>query len=187
MLGVVASTRRCYQGASVVSNLDRFKNDLERLIAAGKALAAAWYALRKKRESPPNFSGEYQRWYSEAHEVVRQLLPARQEEFERLYLSDPRRKSLTSTNYAIQDWVLGVRSGTNYANDPFFDDYAIALMRFNGQLEILSACMARLESSLFEMKQLVTADLFDSEVEAARELVRHGFLRAAGAVCGRGA
>jgi hypothetical protein len=34
------------------------------------------------------------------------------------------------------------------------------------------------------MRQLVQADLFDSEIDACRELAAHGFLRAAGAVAG---
>jgi len=37
---------------------------------------------------------------------------------------------------------------------------------------------------LFEIRQLVQADLFDSEIGAARELLENKFLRAAGAVAG---
>jgi hypothetical protein len=43
---------------------------------------------------------------------------------------------------------------------------------------------ARFESSLFEIRQLVQADLFDSELEAAEELAKNKFTRAAGAVAG---
>jgi hypothetical protein len=43
---------------------------------------------------------------------------------------------------------------------------------------------ARFDTSLFDIRQLVQADLFDSELEAARELAKHGFVRAAGAVAG---
>lgn len=57
-------------------------------------------------------------------------------------------------------------------------------MRFDTQREILKSAEARFESSLFDMVQLVRADLFDSELEAGRELVKHGFLRAAGAITG---
>jgi hypothetical protein len=118
----------------VPSNLERFKNDLERLVSTGTKLMQAWAALHKKRESPPNLSRDYQRWYSEAHEVLRQLLPMRQEEFEALYRSDPRRKSLSVSTYTIQDWLLGLRSGTNsLSNERFFDDYGAALMRFNSR------------------------------------------------------
>ena len=43
---------------------------------------------------------------------------------------------------------------------------------------------SRFESSLFDMQQLVQADMFDSELDAARELWKKGFLRAAVAICG---
>jgi hypothetical protein len=43
---------------------------------------------------------------------------------------------------------------------------------------------ARFESSLFDIRQLVQADLFDSELDAAEELIKQGFTRAAGALAG---
>ena len=57
-------------------------------------------------------------------------------------------------------------------------------MRFGTQLSILQAVRTRFESSLHDIRQLVQADLFDSELDAARELLKSGFLRAAGAVAG---
>ncbi|AQU05233.1 hypothetical protein B1778_00360 [Dehalococcoides mccartyi] len=39
-------------------------------------------------------------------------------------------------------------------------------------------------NSLFDIKQIVQADLFDSELDVARELLKNGFIRAAGAVAG---
>ena len=50
-------------------------------------------------------------------------------------------------------------------------------------MSILEAINARFESSLFDIRQL-QADLFDSELDAARELLRSGFLRASGVVVG---
>jgi len=50
-------------------------------------------------------------------------------------------------------------------------------MRFNTQIEILKSVQARFESSLFDVAQLVRADLFDSELDSARELAKNGFLR----------
>ena len=57
-------------------------------------------------------------------------------------------------------------------------------MRFKTQFEILESVQSRFESSLFDIAQLVRADLFDSELEAARELTKQGFLRGAGAIAG---
>ena len=52
------------------------------------------------------------------------------------------------------------------------------------QLAIVKAISNRFESSLFDIRQLVQADLFDSELEAAQALVKQGFLRAGGAMAG---
>lgn len=57
-------------------------------------------------------------------------------------------------------------------------------MRFGTQLAILTTVRTRFESSLHDIRQLVQADLFDSELDASRELLKSGFLRAAGAVAG---
>lgn len=61
---------------------------------------------------------------------------------------------------------------------------AAAVPRFRQQVAILRSCRARFESSLFEIRQLVQADLLDSELHAASELSKHRFTRAAGAVAG---
>ena len=48
----------------------------------------------------------------------------------------------------------------------------------------MKAAEKRFDSSLFEIRQLVQADLFDSEIDAARELLKNKFVRAAGAIAG---
>ena len=55
---------------------------------------------------------------------------------------------------------------------------------FVNQQKILKSVKARFDSTLFDIKQFVQADLFDSELETARELANHGFLRAAGSIAG---
>ena len=55
---------------------------------------------------------------------------------------------------------------------------------FGNRLNIVKAVRARFESSLFDIRQLVQADLFDSELESAGALANSGFTRAAGAVAG---
>src|ERR1041384_4453401 len=55
---------------------------------------------------------------------------------------------------------------------------------FDQQLAIVKAAQRRFATSLFEIKQLVQADLLDSELSAAEELAAHQFVRAAGAVAG---
>ncbi|MBK8579608.1 MAG: hypothetical protein IPN78_15745, partial [Candidatus Accumulibacter sp.] len=131
------------------------------------------------------FEDNYQAWYTEAGSVIRQLIPDRSSEFQELYKGDGKRKTTEPQTYHIQDWLNGVRANTAKGTaDKIFNDLAIVSLRFNTQTLILSAVQARFKSSLFDIKQLVQADLFDSELDAARELSKNGFHRAAGAVAG---
>ena len=59
-----------------------------------------------------------------------------------------------------------------------------AIPKCQQQLNILKAVQARFESSLFDIKQLVQADLFDDELAAAKMLNKNKFVRAAGAIAG---
>jgi hypothetical protein len=130
------------------------------------------------------FERDYQKWYTESLAVIRQLIPDRQSEFEHLYKGDGKRRDMSKGEYYIQDWLNGIRAPSNSIGKKIFDDFAGAVMRFSTQLNILKAAEGRFESALFDIKQLVQADLLDSEIEAARELASRGFLRAAGAVAG---
>lgn len=180
------------------NNLDRFKSDLNNLIAVGAKLTLdlRYRAIADERELNETesanakevegaFESEYQNFYTQALALIRQLIPERLGEFEKLYECEPRRKSIGQSNYSIQDWLNGIRSSTNsITGEKGFNDFGVILMRFSTQYAILRSCESRFESSLFDIKQLVQADLLDSELESAAELIKRGFLRGAGAICG---
>jgi hypothetical protein len=183
------------------NNLERFKKDLERLLKQadrlGLALAVdslsaeevAGYAKNKESQAKLEefrgaFVSEYQIWYTEASAVVRQLLPDRHAEFVSYYLVDPKRKSAGLGTYKIQDWLNGSRSSTEFGGTKYFDDAGIVKSYFTSQEHILNACKLRFESSLLDIRQILQADLFDSEIDVSRELHKKGFSRAAGALCG---
>lgn len=63
-------------------------------------------------------------------------------------------------------------------------DGSAAIPEFNQQLNMVKAAKATLESSLMDLKGVLQADLFDSEIETAGVLAKAGYLRAAGAICG---
>ncbi len=181
------------------SNIDRFRKDLEALIATGDRLnlsmrrgvgAKEFDAELRKRlgdkadaliKGLPNFRGTYQRWYSEALVLLRQLMPDRVDDFKRLYEKPKNRKDVTAENYHMEDYLQGLR--ITRLGDVVVDASS-AVPIFEQQLAILGAAAARFDSSLFEIRQLVQADLFDSEIEAGGELLKSGFARAAGAVAG---
>jgi hypothetical protein len=113
--------------------------------------------------------------------LLRQLLPDRVGNFVGLYERPKARKSIDYENYVIQDFLQGLTVTRGGA--PVVEPKA-ALPKYRQQLAILKAAITRFESSLFEIRQLVQADLFDSEIDAARELLKNKFIRAAGAVAG---
>ena len=172
-------------------NLGRYKADLDRLIKMADqlytdlAIVASGKRVKKGETEPGQiFFFSYQRWYSEAHEVIRQILPARLNEFEALYYGNEKRKGFNAETYAIKDWLLGIRARQNFEGVKNFDDAGIVFMRYQTQVEILKSATVRFESLLLDIRQILQADLFDSEVESARELLKKGFLRASGAVVG---
>lgn len=175
------------------TNLDKNKKDLAKLIETAQLMVDDFASqvtgkvLKNKSKLPPGqlFFALYQKWYSEAHEVVRQILSNRLEEFEKLYKSDEKRKKINGQTYSIQDWLLGSRSGINkFSGEKYFSDETCAFMQFQMQVEILKSAKSRFESSLFDFRKLLQADLFDSEIDAARELLKNGFRRGAGAIAG---
>jgi hypothetical protein len=200
------------------TNMDRYKTDLDALIAKGSHLENAMQyecepklfeaELRKVfAEDPeatkgpgsrvdanqvtakisqflkalPSFTQTYQSWYSEAKALIRQLLPDRLADFARHYETPKPRKDITYSNYRIEDYLQHVH--VTFAGEVKVGPNA-AVPQFRQQMAILRSCKTRFESSLFEIRQLVQADLLDSELDAARELAKHKFYRAAGAVAG---
>lgn len=177
-------------------NLERFKADLAKLLKLGEEMSLdLMYQIaeseRALSEAAANqaaavegcFEDNYQSWYTEACAVLRQLLPDRLQEFNELYQGDGKRKEIDATNYNIQDWLHGVDASRSYGVK-IYNELKPTSKRFQTQVGILRSAEGRFESSLFDIVQLVRADLFDSELEAARELTKHGFLRGAGAIAG---
>ncbi|HCC78585.1 MAG: hypothetical protein A2X25_09725 [Chloroflexi bacterium GWB2_49_20] len=185
----------------MLSNLDRYKKDLDALIAEGRQLENALnlecvpgeFKREVKKElgdmaedfikDIPSFKKKYQSWYSEAKMLIKQLLPERLSDFVRLYEKPKTRKDITYENYSIEDNLQGVTVTRQRNNEKVVGpDAAIPL--FIQQQAILQSVKSRFESSLFDIRQLVQGDLFDSELDAARELGKNKFTRAAGALAG---
>jgi hypothetical protein len=179
------------------TNLDRFRDDLKKLVELGHemSLDLTFRAMEEgqrlekiyeedAKRIKGSFETNYQKWYTDSHSVLNQLLPDRLEEFAHLYRPDPKRKRIDGATYRIQDWLTGSRSAKNTFSEKYFNDFSIVRMQFKTQLEILESVQSRFESSLHDMAQILRADLFDSELDSARELAKNGFLRGAGAIAG---
>ena len=181
-------------------NVDRYTKDLDALRQKGTQLHNALHyeclPQEVKRQVPkklgdeaekfiqrlPSFKVEYQAWYSEAKALVRQLLPDRLSDFTRYYEKPRSRKDITYTNYVIEDYLEGLT--ITGPGDRKIVGPDAAIPRFAQQLSIVTSIQERFRSSLFDIRQLAQADLFDSELDAAKELAKNRFTRAAGAVAG---
>jgi hypothetical protein len=187
--------------SGTISNLDRYRKDLAALIVKGDDLKLAmeyacfpeevkkqlFKALGKEESANriknlPSFEFKYQEWYSEAKVLIKQLLPDRLEDFVSHYEKPRTRKNIDNSNYVIADYLQGISQSDRFGKEIFGRSAAINQMR--QQIAILRGLGQRFDSSLFDIRQLVQADLFDSELDAAKELAKNGFTRAAGAVAG---
>lgn len=188
----------------MTSNLEKYKKDLEQLITEGDSLlnAIQFECCPKEFETQakkifnekqysellknlPSFIEKYQYWYSESLSIIKLLLPDRMNDFVKLYEKPKGRKKINYDSYVIEDYLQGLTLTTTrgvYKEKVVGPDAAIP--QFQQQLTILKSVKRRFENSLFDIKQLVQADLFDSEFDAVRELNKKGFTRGAGAVAG---
>lgn len=176
--------------------IDRYNTDLKELIRRGELLMCGLYnelgeylkaqlkALPKEQQDAIKksfFKPNYNAWYNESLALIRQLIPDRLEDFKHYYKQE-KRKEFTYDTYTISDYLIGLVK-KNYADDIILGTTQV-ITKFEQQFAILKSLEHRFDSSLYEIRQLLQSDLFDSEIETAKELSKKGFYRAAGAVCG---
>ncbi len=183
--------------------IKKFSDDLDRLIDEGGNLYNAMQydcheteikkQLMKRYEwgegrvadfieNLPDFRSDYQKWYSESLAVIKQVLPDRLKDFVSHYEYPRVRKDITFQNYMVRDYLQGLqitRSGHEVITDG-----SAAIPEFWQQLNIVKAARDTLASTLMDLKAVLQADLFDTEIETAGALAKGGYLRAAGAICG---
>ncbi len=167
----------------MTSNIEKYKSDIQQLIKTGEAI----FKKMKDNKNLAQLRRDYEMWYSESYAIIKIILPDRISDFSKMYYDDKKKEGLkTYFQYTPSTIIKG---GLNFDID--IGDYVvppkqidIARSVFDSQIGILKSCEKRFESSLFDVKQLLQADIFESELEAARELNKKGFTRGAGAVAG---
>jgi len=182
------------------NKLEKYKKDLDSLINKGVLLYVSLLKeydtdIREKitkilekctvKKNIPDFHKEYQSWYSEALELIRLMLPSRLDDFISYYKTNlkARRKEIDYANYTISDCLNGLIVTRGIQKDIVVGPKD-SMPKFEQQLYILKSLKRKFESSLFDIKQLLQADIFDSELEAAKELNKKNFIRGAGAIAG---
>lgn len=185
------------------SNIQRYEADLRKLIERGegirKGLLVAAYGhealvkdlLKEFKDDKekvkdylkdiPSFGYSYQEWYSEAQQLVKLMLPDRLLDFVGHYQTPKNRKEVDYSNYRIEDALQGLRATLR---GEVKVDAKAAVPHLDQQLAIVRAIQARFKSSLFDISAMVQADLFDSELDSARALLKSKYVRAAGAIAG---
>jgi hypothetical protein len=181
-----------------MNELEKYKEDYNRLKEYGNALQFGFIYDYKKHPKfkkffnelddekkntaeKYNFSKCYNAWYNESLRLIKQLLPERYDDFVSFYSAEKKRKDIDITNYTISDALVGLQITRN---SRVVIEPADALKLFQQQLNILISLDNCFESSLFNIRELLQADIFDSELDGAKELHKNGFYRAAGALCG---
>lgn len=180
-----------------LNNLSKYQKDIDTLISRGDGLMLGLLnelqdqlgdsykkltQKEKERISQYSFNDKYNEWYNESLIIIKQLIPARLDDFIEYYKSSKRKGLLTYETYTISDYLI------NLYRKPTFSDLGVSktsvIAKFEQQLNIVKSLKERFKSSLYDLKQLLQADIFDSELASAAELCKKGFYRAAGAVCG---
>ncbi|TMP75109.1 hypothetical protein [Pseudoalteromonas sp. S1608] len=180
----------------MASDKDSMKKELDALILQGNRLYLSMIDdvqglpddfkedLKEKKIKLPDFKKEYDSWYSESLAIIKQLLPDRSNDFIKQY-KDEKRKEIDFLTYAISDYLLGLQTTrTSYGETKTIADGTAAVPKMQNQNSILAAVEKRFESSLFDIKEVLQADIYDSELDSARDLAKKGFVRGAGAVAG---
>ena len=178
-------------------DVETVKNDLNRLLKQGNQLYLALVYnsepeaqkedARKYLEENgidvktlPDFKTRYEVWYSEALQYIKTFIPDRTNDFTALYKNE-KRKEITFASYTISDAIIGLcmtRAGRIEV------DKSAAAPKMQQQVSILESALKLVDSVIYSIQFSVRAELFDSELGAANELLKAGFLRASGAMCG---
>jgi hypothetical protein len=121
---------------------------------------------------------DYHTWFTSVSSMLKGFAPELYNEFIEHYYIDKKRKNVIWTTYKIQDWLMGTGSfGTWERNDAFFT-------RLQEQLLILKPAVNSFDHLASSIGDVMQAELFDSEIDAANDLLKKKHLRAAGIITG---
>ena len=160
-------------------------NDFAQLYNEGLAILRKELETNVNDADPKSFNLEieYQAWYSVATRAIKQVLPERHAEFDQLYQFD-KRKEIDYLTYTIKDYLLGLRITRGVYKEEVVNPLAAFSSKYQQQLSILKSALDCLKSRLADIEGVLQSNLFESELEAAEELLRKKHLRAAGVLAG---
>ena len=166
--------------------------ELDQLITQGKLLYYGFMKeigkldetsaeeIKEHKIKLPSFTMEYDDWYSTCIPVVKQLIPDRLDDFMLQYKQE-KRKEIDALTYTISDYLLQISTSRG---PRVIADGKSALPKFLRQTNILKSAKNVLAHHIVDIIQVLQAELFDSELNAASTLNKNGFIRGAGAMAG---
>lgn len=162
-----------------MKDYEELKEEISQLVDKGNLMykSLAKYQTSKNISDLNGFIENYEIWYSKALLLVKQILPDRLNDFVSKY-SNSKRKEISSSNYTISDALMLI------SNSYKKYDIVNAAMPLFSQIKIVRSCMDSFDSKIYNIQTVLQADIFDSEIESASHLLKKGFFRASGAICG---
>ena len=127
----------------------------------------------------------YQRWFTKAYNVIKILLPDRYQEFYVLYKDEKRKNNeISFLTYTISDYFLGLVITKGWDKVEVVNPFSVFYSKMEIQLTILDSCYDLIESKLANIQGVLQYELFENELQAARDLLSKKYNRAAGALAG---
>ena len=152
--------------------IEELENEIQNLLEEGNEIAQDLKSDKRKK-----FILEYETWYSKSLIYIKKINNDRVEDFKCLYKLE-KRKEITYSTYAIADALNGVCVPVRHITP------VSAYSKIIQQVSILKATKELLRAKVYQLQELLQADIFDNELSSAKELNKKGFYRAAGAICG---
>lgn len=182
---------------------DIIKKDLKELILQGHYVKYYEYEINKKisdkekevlekNESYQLFkkkiitsNSAYQSWYSKASQAIKQLQPDRLDEFKRLYIHDKKNlNDISFITYGISDYYLGLSVTKGWEAKEVVNPFNTFSSKIELQIQILNSCYDTIDSKLMNIEGVLQSELFESELEMAKDLLKKKHTRLSGALSG---
>lgn len=128
---------------------------------------------------------KYEGWYTISRKVVEQIIPERVDTFCDQYARAKNTK-LTANDFRINDYLLGriIANSNKFDCDNRAQTIFLVTKLLKTQIAILAAALEIIDSAAAKLSEFVHATIFDNELDAAKELLKAGHVRAGGAIAG---
>ncbi len=156
----------------------------DKILQSAQQLYDSGCGLLTKPENVSDFAArqlEYQKWFTQALNVINTLTPERAIDFSEAYKLKTR-KVISPDTYTIDDYLKSIaltRGGTEKINTEHL--YRSLILK---QLGILAGAIDSAPSILSNIRLILQLEVLDSDISTAKELLKSGHLRSAGVICG---